>query len=486
MKQRSLMKVATPLMIGRGISAILTFTIPIVLARHLAQHDYGTYKQYFLLANTSYLIGQLGLTASLYYFLPRAETERGRILVQTLLQLLGIGVIFGVGLLALGHFISARFSNPQLAPLIAPLALYVIAFLGAAPLEISLTSTKRTGWAGALYVVSDLTRTFALAAPIYYGRGVALLAWTAAGFATLRLLAAWGLALSGVIGQPLLPTRKSLRTQLAYSLPFGGAVLLATAQMQLPQYLVAGLTNAATYAIYAVGILQIPVTDMLYTPVAEVMMVRLAATPPSGAPAVFREAIARLVLFFVPLCAFLVAVAPELVPTLYTKRYLASVPIFMIALLEVPLSALPVDGLLRSLDATRTIFWINGIRLAFTVLAVPLGLAALGLPGAMLGYVTTQWLAKMMLAFAASRRLGVRVRELFPAREIGSWTARSAALGASVYALRKLAPWHGVRFLVAAGFLATIIWIVSLLSARELRAPAGKADESSEAEATFV
>jgi O-antigen/teichoic acid export membrane protein len=261
-----------------------------------------------------------------------------------------------------------------------------------------------------------------------------------------------------------------LITQLAYSLPFGGAVLLATAQMQLPQYLVAGLTNAATYAIYAVGILQIPVTDMLYTPVAEVMMVRLAATPPSGAPAVFREAIARLVLFFLPLCAFLIAVAPELVPALYTRRYIASVPIFMIAVLEVPLSALPVDGLLRSLDCTRTIFWINGIRLAFTIFAVPIGLAALGLPGAMLGYVTTQWLAKLLLAIAAARKLGVPMRRLFPVREVGSWAARSAALGAGVLAVRKLGPWHGVRFLVVAGFLATVVWIASLLSARELRA----------------
>src|SRR5262245_30103936 len=117
-RRRSLLKLATPLMVGRGIAAILTFVIPVVLARALAQDQYGTYKQFFLIASTVYLIGQAGLVASLYYFVPRAgRPHRGRYLVQALVGLFLLGalaatvVFFGAGAIA------RRFSNPALAAL---------------------------------------------------------------------------------------------------------------------------------------------------------------------------------------------------------------------------------------------------------------------------------------------------------------------------------------------------------------------------------
>jgi O-antigen/teichoic acid export membrane protein len=472
-QRRSLMKLATPLLVGRGIAAVLTFVIPVVLARALDQDSYGTYKQFFLIASTVYLIGQAGLVASLYYFVPRAgRAEAGRFITQALVGLLIVGgVAAGIVFLGAGA-IARRFSNPALLPLAAPLALYLWAFLGAAPLEVSLTTTKRTGWAGLSYAVSDLVRTAALILPIKLGGGMVALAWAAAGWATLRLIAAWTLALSSRLGPAHLPSRTALRSQLGYSLPFAGAVLLATMQMQLPQYLVAALSDASTYAIYAVGVLQIPLTDMLYTPVAEVMMVRLASAPASGAPKIFHEAVARLAMFFLPLTGFALAAAPALIPTLYTSQYVASVPIFMIALCELPLSALPVDGLLRSLNRTGTLFRIGLLRLGVAVVAVPVGLELIGLPGAMLGYIATQWTAKLLLLRAAARRLNVPATALVPWPEVKSWAFRGAAVFVAVTLLRRFGPWHGWIFIAAAIALAAGVWGIAALSARELRAPA--------------
>jgi O-antigen/teichoic acid export membrane protein len=463
--RRSLMRLATPLMMGRGVAAIFTFLIPVVLARGLDQGSYGTYKQFFLIASTVYLIGQLGLVGSLYYFVPRGDSDgRGRVLVQTLLGLFLVGGLCAVGVLVGAGAIARRFSNPALEPLALPLALYLWAFLGAIPLEIALTTSKRTGWAGLSYAVSDLVRTAALILPIKLGGSMVALAWAAAGWAFLRLISAWALVLSGRLGRPHLPTKPMVKEQFRYSLPIAGALLLTTVQIQMPQYVVAALTDAATYAIYAVGILQIPLTDMLYTPVAEVMMVRLAQSGAAGAPPIIREAIARLVMFFLPLTAFALAVGPELIPTLYTTQYLASVPIFLLALLELPLSALPVDGLLRSLDMTGTVFRIGAVRLGIAVVAVPLGLEVLGLPGAMLGYVVTQWAAKLLLLRAAARRLEVPQRALIPWRELTSWALRAAAIYVAITTLRLVGPWHRWQFLGGAAALAAIVWGLGVLS----------------------
>ena len=466
MKSQSLLRAATPLMVGRGISAILTFTIPIVLARQLLQTEYGTYKQFFLLAATVYLVGQAGLTASLYYFMPRSAPEdRSRWLLQALVGLFLVGACAAIGTMIVGGALAARFRNPQLAEVAPALALYIWAFLGAAPLEISLTAIKRTGWAGTLTVVSDALRTASLVLPIHFGLGVTGLAWAAAGFAAIRLIAAWGLALSGAAGPVVRPTRRAIKEQLAYCLPFAGAVLLATAQMQLAQYFVAAMTDVATFAVYSVGVLQIPLTDMLYTPIAEVMMVRLAQSHLSEAPPIFREAVSKLCMFFLPVCAFALAIGPVLIPVLYSERYLASVPIFLIAVIELPLSALPVDGLLRSMNATGTLLRVGVLRLLVAVVLVPTGFFALGLPGAMLGYVLTQWAVKLTLLGLAARRLEVPVATLIPFGEVGAWTLRGLVVFSAITALRLHGPWHGWTFLFAASATAALVWGIAVLLA---------------------
>src|SRR5438552_3100965 len=73
---------ASPLIIGRLLSAALTFAVPLVLSRHLSQHEFGVYKQFFLVGLTVVLVGQLGLSQSLYYFLPRGGEKRGAYVIQ--------------------------------------------------------------------------------------------------------------------------------------------------------------------------------------------------------------------------------------------------------------------------------------------------------------------------------------------------------------------------------------------------------------------
>jgi hypothetical protein len=174
----------------------------------------------------------------------------------------------------------------------------------------------------------------------------------------------------------------------------------------------------------------------------------------------------------------MLAVGPVLIPTFYTTQYLAAVPVFLIALCELPLLALPVDGLLRSLDMNGKIFRVSLMRLALSVVIVPLGLAVLGLSGAMLGYVVTQWTGKLLLLRAAARRLGVSPTSLIPWTEVQSWTLRAAAVFGAATLFRIYGPGHGWIGLAGAGVVASAVWGLALLSARELRskAPVASAD----------
>src|SRR5262249_60102283 len=101
--------------------AVLTFLIPVVLAHALDQESYGTYKQFFLIASTVYLVGQAGLVASLYYFIPRAgRGEAGRYLIQSLLGLFILGGVAALLIFVGARAVPRRVSNPAPAGLPPP------------------------------------------------------------------------------------------------------------------------------------------------------------------------------------------------------------------------------------------------------------------------------------------------------------------------------------------------------------------------------
>ena len=96
-----------------------------------------------------------------------------------------------------------------------------------------------------------------------------------------------------------------LRYQLAYALPFGMAVLVEIVQASLPQYAVSHLFDPATFAIFAVGCLQIPLVDFAASPTSDVMMVkmqeRLAEGRKQAVVEIWHDTTWKLALLFFPL-----------------------------------------------------------------------------------------------------------------------------------------------------------------------------------------
>ena len=75
------------LVLSRILSAIITFGLPLALVRLVDPTGYGTYKQFFLVANTALLIGPMGMTQSLFYFLPREKSGAGSYAAQSFVAL---------------------------------------------------------------------------------------------------------------------------------------------------------------------------------------------------------------------------------------------------------------------------------------------------------------------------------------------------------------------------------------------------------------
>jgi O-antigen/teichoic acid export membrane protein len=452
---RGVLGASSPLVAGRLVSAALTFALPLVLARLLTPDAFGTYKQFFLITSTLLATGQLGLTQSLFYFLPRGGRERGAYVAQTIAALTLLGAGFGLLLYLLAPLIGRWLGDGTLATLRGPLALFGGLMLAAAPIEGGLTSEGRLGGAALTYVLSDGVRALCLilGAHFFGLRGIFWAATISAGF---RVIALWLLVAGRLL--PLLSPRRALfKAQLAYALPFAGASYLYVAQRYFSQYAVSASFDAATFALFAVAAFHMPVVDIVFAPLSEVMMVHIGkamhATDRHGAWIAWNDTVQKLAQLLFPATACAWLLGPTVLPLLFTHKYDASVPLFMLATLEIPLWILPLDALLRAANETRFIFKFNAARIVFTAVLVLMGIRLFGLRGAIAGGIASEALARVGMLARGCRFLEVPLGRVVDLAALGRTGLAATIALVPTYVLEQLSSARSIVSVLLAGVL---------------------------------
>lgn len=430
---------ARPLIIARAVVAVTSAALPLVLARTFTPRDYGTYKQLFLVAQTLYFVLQLGVPQSLYFFIPRVE-QRRPYLIDALLFLTAMGLFAAIAVMAGAPRIATWLHNPSFPRYAPAVSIYLLGVLCSVPLEVSLTAQGHTRAASAVYLGSEVVRAAAMTLPAALGLGLSGVMDGVAVFGILRLAATWAVVPRGATGPWM--SRPALREQLRYALPFGAAVALAVPQGYFHQYVVAAHVDPSAFALYAVGVFQLPVIDLIYTPTSEVLMVGLGELERDGrhreSPGMFRGAVSRLGYAFFPLAIFLVVAAPQVIGTLFTNRYLAAVPIYRVGVCSALLAILPLEGALRARGETWQILAGSIVKAVATVPAVLVGVSRFGMVGAVGAWLVSEILGKAVLLARLPRALGARMALLLPWPELGRAAVASLVAAAATLVARGM------------------------------------------------
>ncbi len=479
----SVSRPALVLVAGRTVGFVAVFAIPVVLARVFTTSEFGTYKQLFLLFSTLFGIAQLGMAESLYYFLPRSTGDAGRQVGNAIATL----ALAGAGCLALlwatRGWISAWLGNSQLSDHLGLIGLVLAPMLIATAFEIVMIARNQHVKAALTYAISDVLRTLLFVVPaLGFGslRGVLV---GAVAFGMCRL-AAMLVYLRREFGGDLRLDVNVWRRQLAYALPFALAVGIEVVQLNFHQYVVAARFDAAIFAIYAVGCLQIPLVDLVMTSTVNVMMVQMAEHARTGdrdaALTLWHDTIHKLAAVMFPIAVFLIVAARPVIVALFTDRYLASVPIFMVWTLTILPAAFAVDGVLRVYAQTRFLLVMNIVRFALVAALIGPLLWGFGLVGAVLVTLLATSLAKAVGVVRITRLLDVGAAAAVPWGRVAAVTA--CALGAAVpagwiihsVAWRPIAlvPLAGVAYLAA--YAALSYGSLRGTGGRFLVAPAGR------------
>jgi O-antigen/teichoic acid export membrane protein len=449
---------------------MVTLWLPLVLVRLLTPEAFGGYKQFFLVVQTCLVVGQLGFTQSLYYFLPRGE-DRGAYLSQAVLALGAIGVTFGLALYLGAAGLSALLASPVLQEARTPLALTVAAMLAAAPLEVALVGQQRLVGAAVAASVSDAMRAAALVlAALFLGQPTIF--WAATAIAWLRVAALGTLFVRSVL--PLTwPGPATWRAQVALAVPFAGAGLLSLGQRYFGQYAVSAAFDPATFAIFTTASFHLFVVDVIFNPIGDVLTVRLGALLGEGsdrrgeALREWHRAVGRLATLLLPVTGASLALGSLVIPLLFTPAYAAAVPLFLLVSLQIPLWLLPVDAVLWASGKSRYLLFAGVVRTIGLAVGIVVGIHFLGPAGALVATLAVEAGVRTMVLRKAAGLLGVPVGRMVEGPTL-AWLGLAAALAGVTARLASTLP-VPAPLQLAVGLVAYGLTYVGLLLGAQRR-----------------
>ena len=472
-QHRSLTVQAFWLLIAKTLAFMFAFALPVLLTRSLSQNEYGLFKQVFLIITTATALLPLGFGLSAYYYLPR-ETDtkrRGQIILNILLFNLIMGAVACLVLVFWPGLIARIFHDPTI-PTYAPLVGVVILFwLFSAFLEIVPIANQELRLATIFIVFGQLTRTILLLAAaivfdsvqalIYAGlihgviQSIVLLWYVSSRFPGFWRAFDWSLTVK----------------QIAYALPFGIAGLLYTIQTDLHNYFVSNRFSAATFAIYSIGVAQVPLVGILRDSVSSVILPRISYLQEQGQPreilVLVANAIRKLAAVYLPIYVLLLITGREFLTFMFTPAYAASWPIFAINLTLLPLALLEVDAVVRAYEQHR--YFLLKVQIVLSVLMVFglwYGISNFGLVGAISVVVMINFLLRVALAVKFSSVLGAGVRDLLLLKDVGKIIVASAVAGVLCLFVHSLLIASGTRpflVLVVCGATFVAVYLPAIL-----------------------
>lgn len=455
-KPKSIHSQALILIIGRVGSFTLTFFIPIFLARGLSPAEYGTFKQIFLIFTTLYLILQGGMVQSLYYFIPRDPDRKSSWIFQATFFVTVAGLFASIGLLLGADRLSVWFSNPSLVPYLPAVALFLVFMLASCHLETALISQEQVSTGSTVLFLSEMVRALFIILPLLIGRSLSAVIAGLIAFAGLRLIVTLTYTIRILLrreNRGALMKIEALKTQLAYALPFGAAVVVDVLQQNLHQYAVASRFDVATFAVYSVGIMQLPIIDFIYTPTTQVLMVRMAALLKEDATrerlALWHDVTSRLALFFFPVGIFFILIAPDMIGLLFTDAYRESVPLFRISALGILTAVFLTDGMLRCYAQIPFILFATIAKIALTLLLILPLINLAGLTGAVFTTILVMYIGKGMMLWKIKRMMEASWREFLPWGKLAGTLLLAGAVYVPTVLLRQtfsVIPFTGLVF----------------------------------------
>jgi O-antigen/teichoic acid export membrane protein len=462
------------LMVARFIGYACSFALPLVLARVFTTVEFGLYKQAFLVVMTLGAVLPLNFSLSAFYFLPRETLRRPAVVLNVVLAYM---VTATAGLAAVAFvpgFLQLLLGQTALSKHSGLLGIVVFFWTFSALAESLATANQDVRYSTQFIIGAQLTKTLLLVSAAVVYRTVEAVLWAA--------------VIQGVVQSTTLVWYSSkrfhrwwrsfdgelMKEQLKYVLPFGFSAILWKLQMDLHSFLIANKFSDSEFAIYAVGVSQLPLIYLFRESINSVLLARMSALQHSNQERemirLFFTAMRKLAIAYLPAVAVLLVLGRELIIVMYTRAYESSWPIFAMNLVPLLVSIVSVDAILRAYADWR--FFLVKLRIALIIFLLITSLAAItrfGMIGGISALVFTLVIERLILAVAVAKMLHMRWADCKAAVPVLHLALASsvAAVGAAGVRVITL-PYGSLLTVFTAGLSFAAIYATIVVAARLL------------------
>ncbi|HQU81979.1 MAG TPA: oligosaccharide flippase family protein [Pyrinomonadaceae bacterium] len=422
------------LLFAKIVGFVFTLLLPLLIVRFLPQDQVGVYRQIFQVIINANAILPLGVSMSAFYFLSREKERRSAAILNILLFNFIVGGVACLTLFLYPQLVGNIFQNAEITRLAPKIGVVIWLWIFSSFLETVAVANQETRTATAFIILAQFTKTLLMVGAVIFFANVESFVYAAMIQAALQTVVLFVYLNSRF---PRFWTKfdfKFFREQLFYAIPFGLAGLLWTLQTDIHNYFVGYRFSASEYAIYAYGCFELPLIAMLSESVTSVLIPRMSKLQAENDKREMLRLSVRtmqkLSFFYFPIYLFLVITAQTFIVTLFTRNYLASVPIFLINLTLMPFYVWVVDPIVRSykelgrfLLATRIFIFIALIS------ALYFGIQNFDLRGMIAIVVVVTLTEKFISTSALLRKLEVKTSDFYLLKDVAKTAFSSIIAG---------------------------------------------------------
>ena len=467
---------ALSLIVGQFIVYGGSIIVGIILVRILSKSEYGTFLQVNLLLGTIGSLVVFGLPASLFYFIPKLQSEQiKRFILQNLAVLLLLGLIAGGLVYVASDQMANLMNNQELADFSLFIVVLLILGVMSEPIEPLMVALGKAAWVAALNVGFALGNLLLLPAAVLLGYGLKGMFIAMAGLLGVKLIIAYGSILNRSGSVRSIINFSEIKEQLLYVAPIGMSRILSNLNVRLDQFIVSYLYAPMTYAIYARGAFKLPLVPIVANSVSNVLLPSLVRLRNDNELTkmleLWHESIKKSLLVLLPMGVFFFVFAKETMVVLFTEEYVESAAIFMVYLCTIPFEATLYGNVHQAFGQTRHILIANVINMAFTLVLNVVLYQPFGLLGPAIAIVSARLIGVGYHLAVIRRYFGISLYRVFPFSFQLKMLGVCSLLVSAVMPLKLLVT-SNILVLILAGivytvFYVAVLWFFNVLTVEE-------------------
>ena len=430
---------------ANSIAFGLSFIAPLMLVRTLSQTEFGVYKQVFQILMSAISLLNLQVASTAYYFVPRAPDKKLQVMINVLAFYTAAGALVAALFIFYPECALLVFESDELPAYMPLLGVTILLWLVSSNLEVVPLALGDVRGSSVFIVISQLTKSALTVGAALAFQSVRAMIWAAAIQGMLQILFML-VYIRRRLGQRFKRFRDAFdpalfKAQIGNALPFGLGSFAQTAQGDLHSFMVSRFFPPAGFAVYSAGLFQLPLLGLLTTSFSSALIPEVSKLAAAGERRaiipIWLDAVRKLALVIVPICALMFVLRYEIITLLFTKAYSEAAPLFGIYLLSALLPITLTGSTIRAHEEFKFFrFKLHLALLPVTFGALYMGIHAAGLIGAVSALVGVQTLETAIVLAAVGRRLGFVTGDLRHLRPALKTALAAAAASLAAFAVK--------------------------------------------------